>query len=677
MFHFFTCLRLLQKTVQLQAQTSSVSGKTTHCSPPTRSNFSRLRRDQTSIFRLLTLFFAYSQLLCAQAAFYPSLLIQPDLTSNAHVVVRSSETVFQVENESDATIERNWVVTILRPEGKYAAQTICLQDAFSEVKKMEGRLYDGMGNLIHEGEKKDIVDYGGNAEYQFTDTRLKMLSLEYNTFPFTVEFKTKERIRGFFRIPEFEVQRLGEAVQQAAYTIVAPSQYKFKWKGLNTDIQPSITTSGTETIWKWSVKNLAAKPDETQHPYFHGQYSEVLFAPEKVKIDDYSGDLSNWTQAGRFFYALNRDRDHLPADMQAVVRDLTANAPTNREKIAVLYRYLQANYRYVSIQLGLGGWQTFDAEFVSKKKYGDCKALSNYMKALLKAADIPAYQALIFGDEEGAPTCLPDLAAPRFNHVVLYVPGENLWLECTSHTDPPGYLGDFTAGRAALLLMPDGGKLVQTPPLGPAASTRSSRSDIALDEAGNATVQSRLLTTGSRHDPYRALANEKNQAERDKHFSEGLPVSISRLLSLAITTSESLPEAGVDYRLQTAAYAARSGKRMFVPLTRTVPIRRSLPANDVRILDLHIANCYTLRDTVVIHFPAGYEAENVPTSKKIESEFGVYEMQIEQAADQIRIVRTAEIRPVSVPATRYGEVRQFYLDVAKADGAQAVLVKKG
>ncbi|MEO6039932.1 MAG: hypothetical protein ABIQ93_16080 [Saprospiraceae bacterium] len=43
--------------------------------------------------------------------------------------------------------------------------------------------------------------------------------------------------------------------------------------------------------------------------------------------------------------------------------------------------------------------------------------------------------------------------------------------------------------------------------------------------------------------------------------------------------------------------------------------------------------------------------------------------------DQLQVVRRAEIRAVSVPAARYGEVRQFYLDVGKADSGQAVLVR--
>ncbi len=624
----------------------------------------------------ILLLLAAAMPLGAQSSFYPSILLPTDLTTGAHLVVRSAQTIFRVESATDATLERSWAITILKPEGHYAAQAVCLEDEFMQLKKMEGRLYDENGLLIRESGKKEVKDYGSSSDYEFTDQRVRVLEMESSTYPFTVEFKTRETIRGFFRIPDFEVQRLGEAVEQSSFSIVAPVGYQFQWKGVNTDIQPKITTTGTEKTWTWTVKNLPAKPNESNQPYFGKQYAEVLFAPEQVKIDDYSGNLSNWTEAGRFFYTLNQNRDNLPVEAQTHVLNLTAKAATNREKIDILYRYLQENQRYVSIQLGIGGWQTFDAAFVNNRKYGDCKALSNYMKALLKVVGIPAYQALIFGDSDGAPAIYDDLAVPRFNHMILFVPGEQLWLECTSNTYPPGYLGDFTAGHPALLLTPEGGKLVHTPALDPAANRKSTHTDLLLDEMGNAIVEQRLLATGNRHPYYRALANEKNLTERNKTFAESLPVSLKKLQRLSLMASAQLPEARMDFAIETAGYAARSGKRMFVPLTKMLPVRRSLPSDEHRFLDVYIADCYTLTDTIIIHFPPGYTAENVPPGKNIESEFGRYELQIEQAPDQIQVFRRIEIRAVAVPAERYGEVRQFYVDIAKLEGGQAVLVKK-
>jgi hypothetical protein len=40
------------------------------------------------------------------------------------------------------------------------------------------------------------------------------------------------------------------------------------------------------------------------------------------------------------------------------------------------------------------------------------------------------------------------------------------------------------------------------------------------------------------------------------------------------------------------------------------------------------------------------------------------------------VIRQVEVKPVNVSAARYNEVRQFFLDVAKADAMQMVLVKQ-
>jgi hypothetical protein len=98
--------------------------------------------------------------------------------------------------------------------------------------------------------------------------------------------------------------------------------------------------------------------------------------PQQIfKLDNYKGDMSTWKGFGKFIYELSKGRDVLPDDIKQQVKSLTARASSDVEKIKILYDYLQKNTRYISIQLGLGGWQPFEATYVAKKGYGDCKAL--------------------------------------------------------------------------------------------------------------------------------------------------------------------------------------------------------------------------------------------------------------------------------------------------------------
>src|SRR5690606_27634424 len=125
------------------------------------------------------------------------------------------------------------------------------------------------------------------------------------------------------------------------------------------------------------------------------------------------------------------------------VEKLIAGVTDEKEKISILYKYLQQNTRYISIQLGVGGWQPFDAAYVAKNGYGDCKALTNYMQSLLKTAGIPSYYTVVYAGSSGYAQnrFVEDLPSNQFNHVILCVPGmkDTTWLECTSQQSPPGY----------------------------------------------------------------------------------------------------------------------------------------------------------------------------------------------------------------------------------------------
>ena len=149
--------------------------------------------------------------------------------------------------------------------------------------------------------------------------------------------------------------------------------------------------------------------------------------------------------------------------------------------------------------------------------------------------------------------------------------------------------------------------------------------------------------------------------------------------SRKVSPDDSMPQAEMEYVLKsTPNYASRSGSHLFVPLLIMNPIQRSLPANAARVHPLHIPLAYSMMDTLAYTYPPGYEAENLPKSKRLESPYGTYELVVEPLdVGHLRVIRKVVMQAVSVLASQYPEVRQFYLDVMKLDNCQAVLVRKG
>src|SRR5690606_16092221 len=119
---------------------------------------------------------------------------------------------------------------------------------------------------------------------------------------------------------------------------------------------------------RWEVKNLKAVVREAYSPGLRQIAPLVLFGPTEFEMQQYKGNMATWQDLGKFIYALKQGCDVLPDNVKQQVRDLTAGVNEPYEKVKKLYEYLQANTRYISIQLGIGGWQPFDAKYVAEKK---------------------------------------------------------------------------------------------------------------------------------------------------------------------------------------------------------------------------------------------------------------------------------------------------------------------
>src|ERR1700761_4844233 len=233
-------------------------------------------------------------------------------------------------------------------------------------------------------------------------------------------------------------------------------------------------------------------------------------------MQGYAGEISTWQAYGKWQRALNFDVCSLTPEREAEIKKMTDTIRSDKDKAKFLYKYLQQNMRYVSVQLGIGGLKPFSATFVDQKKYGDCKALSNYMGALLKAVHIPSCYAIINAEPNQEPAELSFPSNP-FNHVILCVPfkGDTTWLECTSSTQPFGKLGAFTENRRALIITDDGGKLVNTPRSTMQDNQFTSEAHIVLDADGGAKATVKILATGEYRSDYIGLAYLKTDEQKE------------------------------------------------------------------------------------------------------------------------------------------------------------------
>ena len=610
------------------------------------------------------------------------------LREGASAVVRADDEVVTVKSAGRLVHTVHRVVTVLESAGDDLGRQMVGYDALHTIGYLRGAVYDADGRLLHQLRAAEIHDQGmGDSGGSFmTDVRVRYADLRQPQVPYTVEFDYEVVSDNTLFYPDWQPQDAeGVAVEAASFRVLTPTALPLRYQErlLPAGAQVDHGSVGGQETYEWKLANLPAIDDEADAPPLTTRTPAVVLAPGTFEVQGHKGTAATWQSLGQWTYELNAGRDQLPPATLAKVQALVKDAPDVRTRIRRVYEMLQGSTRYISVQLGLGGWQTFPASAVATNGYGDCKALSNYTKALLAAAGVPAYEALVGAGSDHA-DLRADFPSSQFNHVVLCVPpaagtrADTLWLECTSQTNPFGYMGSFTGNRHALLLTPAGGRLVATPRYGATENRQTRRIDLTLDAAGGATATARTLRTGQDQDLYAQLLHELGPAEQKKYVVDHLKLPTFTLtrFNLAAAPAGPLPGVVENLALTLPGFAPPSGKRAFVNANLLSRLPALPPQVGERRAPLWLSQACLHADTVRLHLPAGFRPENLPAPAQFSTAYGTYTSQYTALPDgSVQYIRRLELKRVQLPSTAHAAYAEFRRKISSADKAQVVLVK--
>jgi transglutaminase-like putative cysteine protease len=573
------------------------------------------------------------------------------------------------------------VITVLNEAGnKYAVYHNSYEKLVS-LSDIDGNLYNAAGKHLKNVKKKDIADLiDDNQMALVTDSRIKMHRFYSTDYPYTVEYEDEQDFDGIFYLP-YWIPQLSNycSVQQSRFVVETPVNYQLHYKTFRYAGKPSIINDGKKISYTWEVKNLKAFEDEDFSPNWEETTTAVFLAPVDFKIEGYEGKMDTWQNLGKFIASLNAGRDVLPDNVKKDVHNLTDNLGSAREKAFALYDYLQKNTRYILVLLGIGGWQPYDANYVATKKYGDCKALSNYMVSLLKEAGIKGYYVLINADENDLHGLWDDFPSPFFNHAIVCVPEgkDTLWFECTNQTIAPGYLSAFTGNRKALMIGDDGGHIVHTPNYTPKDNMQVRVVSASIDSTGKLSATLNTRYTGVQQDIPHAIINDLDKEYKEKFLNSELNLPTYKVNnSKYVETKNLVPEVNEQLDITALSYATISGKRIFIKPNLFNKVPSKYNENDARLFDIEYPFSFHDIDSIAISVPSGYVTEALPKPVTLSSKFGNYSIVYKVEGDKVKVVRDYERTSGRFPAEDYKEFAAFYNSMYKADRSQVVLVKK-
>jgi hypothetical protein len=612
---------------------------------------------------------------------YPVSAIPLQLLKNADRVVRLQEQQFEIISTHETVLREHFVLTILKESADEHAQLQVPYGKLMQVTSIEGALYDAYGKQLRKLKSKEVRDYSAVDDISLIDdSRMKVHNFNYNIYPYTVEYEVVTRFNNSYFFPGWiPVEGEHVAVERSRYTVTAPETYNLRYKAfLYKDAPKELLEKGKRSL-SWELQSVPAFERPYAAPPWRELLPNVKIAPSQFEVEGYKGDGSSWESLGMFQLALNRERDKLPEPLVKQVKELVKDARSDEEKARILYAFLQKNTRYISIQLGIGGWQPFEAAFVAQKGYGDCKALSNYMYSMLKAAGVRSHYTWVHaGDSRDDKFMVENFPSLQFNHIILCVPlpNDTLWLECTSQTAPAGYMGSFTGNRKVIAITEEGGKVVSTPRYGLNENLQLRHISGKLDEQGVLEAKVATRYFAEQQDELQMRHSNMTKDRMLEYLNKRFNLPTYEVLQYNYTEIPARkPELKEDLTLMVSGYASVTGKRLFIAPNLLTREARSL-SKEPRTVDIDLDMSYRDIDSVELELPAGYTIESMPEPVRLQSKFGTYESVTKLQNGKLLFTRKREQFGGRYPAADFNDFAAFVNEIYKADRKTLVLVKQ-
>jgi transglutaminase-like putative cysteine protease len=633
---------------------------------------------------ICTVFFILFGLISAIAQQnYDVSLIPKDLLPYASAVVRNEEVTYEVKDLDNVAYSIKKVITVLNKNGDDAAQVVVSYDKLTSVKYIRGLVYNEFGKVTGKIAEKDFNDVAAISNYSlFEDSRVKYFNPAVTTYPYTVEYEYEIRYKQSINFRDWmPISESNQAIEKSSYKFICNQAFNIRYKEFNIADKASVSTDAKGLkIYSWQVTNKKALKDEPYSPNWRNFLTRVMIAPDVFLYGNIRGAFTNWQQMGKFVNdKLLLKRDQISPETQAYIKNLIANVAEPKQKARKIYEYMQQKTHYISVQVGVGGYQPFLAADVDRLSYGDCKALVNYTQALFKVAGIESYYCIVKSGDEKV-SLLPDFASMgQADHIILCMPfkGDTTWVDCTSQTAPFGYLGSFTADRTVLACTPEGGKLLHTPAYPSQSNLQVGKANFVIENDGTLKGDLDISYKGTQYDNPEELIGEPI-AEQVKMLQKrygaigNLQIdrfNITQVKSLQPVTTETI-------KLNAYGFATTENNTLYFSLNPVNRFKRAPRDVRNRINPVYINSGYTDEDEVVYNIPAGYKSDMNPLSVSLDRPFGKFTATMVLKDDKLVFKRRLQILEGTYSKDTYRDLVDFYQAVADADSYTVMLVKK-
>jgi hypothetical protein len=500
---------------------------------------------------------------------------------------------------------------ILNDDEENLTKILVLYDQYSKVENFEVKISDLSGKKIKTIKKKDLQDIAYQDGFSIAnDARILFYNIIGIQAPFIIDKEFTIIAEQSFHLPSSSPYE-GEKVS------IINSLFEI----LNHDTLNQLTFynplgENIDSNFSKGVHTYTLIFQNLDHKYLENKYANKQSSQLRPILTDFSmdnkdGSFKSWKDFGSWIWNLSNETGELSETAKNEIIALLKNEKNERIKLNILYNYLQQNMRYVSVQLGIGGFKPMNVQDVHNFKYGDCKALSNYMMHILKVAGIKSNYILIGA---GTGDDLQDISIVRnsFNHAIIaaYPEGDTVFLECTSSITPSGYQGNFTGNRHALLIDEINSKIIKTSVYTETNNVIKNNYDVNT-ETQKVDHSQTLLGIGIEYKDLLYKIQLPDEKLRDHLIENSSDINELKIKNKKFENQTGYPEIVLTTSFESSKKILSTGSRYFIELNYDKPpvemIYKKTEENQ-----LNIFNGFTIHDAFNISMPSGCFVEKLP-----------------------------------------------------------------
>jgi len=388
------------------------------------------------------------------------------------------------------------------------------------------------------------------------------------------------------------------------------------------------------------ITDLQGVVTEEDSPDYMHSHPYLIIVPRESSVNGKNttyfasvGDLYRWYKS-----ALGNHQER-PATIKDRSLQLTESCADEVQKIRELSRWVQQNIRYISFQAGIAAFRPDSAHEVMAKKYGDCKGMSNLLKALLVEAGFDARLAWVATKSNRINEPFIQTPVPFADHMIcaLFRKDSLYYIDPTIKSLSFGEIPEHIQGQKALIEDGDEYIISQIPELNPESNRDSLFVRFTITNGKLAGRGHRSLRGTSKHSILYWLDNVRESDKKtwlEELLQNGeLQDSVTNIEAKGLDSF--LPEVSIDYDIASRSGIHVYGNQTYVNLNHSKDYQNAKIDIPKRKTAWELPNKDNVVSISELRIPDGYALKRLPPKVGITREKYAFEISYNKEEDKV------------------------------------------